>query len=42
MCAHCHMTLMFAHGAQSVKCAVCNFVTAVTPSSMAQAQQPQR
>ena len=42
VCAHCHMTLMFAHGAQSVKCAVCNCVTAVTPSSMAQAQQPQR
>ena len=42
VCAHCHMTLMFAHGAQSVKCAVCNYVTAVTPSSMAQAQQPQR
>ena len=42
VCAQCHMTLMFAHGAQSVKCAVCNYVTAVTPSSTAQTQQPQR
>ena len=28
---------MFAHGAQSVKCAVCNNVTAVTGSSLLQA-----
>ena len=27
VCDGCHITLMFAHGAQSVKCAVCNCVT---------------
>ncbi len=36
ICACCHMTLMFAHGAQSVKCAVCNHVTPVNMSSVIQ------
>ena len=42
ICACCHMTLMFAHGAQSVKCAVCNHVTPVNMSSVVQPQQQQR
>ena len=42
ICACCHMTLMFAHGAQSVKCAVCNHVTPVNMSSVIQPQQQQR
>eukprot|EP00192_Tetraselmis_astigmatica_P025635 CAMPEP_0117665306 /NCGR_PEP_ID=MMETSP0804-20121206/9737_1 /TAXON_ID=1074897 /ORGANISM="Tetraselmis astigmatica, Strain CCMP880" /LENGTH=143 /DNA_ID=CAMNT_0005472705 /DNA_START=779 /DNA_END=1210 /DNA_ORIENTATION=+ len=29
VCGGCHVTLMYAFGAQSVKCALCNFVTSV-------------
>ena len=42
ICACCHMTLMFAHGAQSVKCAVCNHVTPVSMSSVVHPQQQQQ
>jgi LSD1 subclass zinc finger protein len=36
VCLGCHITLMYAYGAQSVKCAVCNTVTpAPVPSSSA-------
>lgn len=34
VCGSCHITLMYAHGAQSVKCAVCQHVTEVTSSNM--------
>ena len=34
-CGLCQITLMYAHGAQSVKCAVCNHVTPVQPSTVA-------
>jgi len=33
ICDLCHITLMYAYGAQSVKCAVCNHVTPTDPSS---------
>ena len=43
VCACCHMTLMYAHGASCVKCAVCNHVTPVSMSSVLHPpQQPQR
>jgi LSD1 subclass zinc finger protein len=42
VCAFCHMTLMYAHGAASVKCAVCNHVTPVTASSLTHAPAPLR
>lgn len=29
-CGGCGMTLMYAYGAQSVKCALCQFVTSIT------------
>ena len=34
VCEGCHITLMYAYGAQSVKCAVCNHVTNVPPSQL--------
>ena len=36
VCDSCSITLMYAHGAQSVKCAVCNHVTPVSASAAAQ------
>jgi LSD1 subclass zinc finger protein len=35
VCGSCSITLMYAHGAQSVKCAVCNHVTPVTGGAAA-------
>ena len=34
VCGCCHITLMYAFGAASVKCAVCNTVTPVNQSTM--------
>lgn len=34
MCDGCKITLMYAYGAQSVKCAVCNSVTHVPPNQL--------
>lgn len=40
VCGNCNITLMYAHGAQSVKCAVCQYVTAVSSSNMFRHGQP--
>ena len=43
VCEGCQITLMYAYGAQSVKCAVCNFVTHVPSCQLrfqAQASSP--
>ncbi len=39
VCQCCQITLMYAHGAQSVKCAVCNNVTPVGQSPGGQTGQ---
>lgn len=39
VCGGCRITLMYAYGAQSVKCAMCNNVTQVPPVRL-QTTQP--
>lgn len=34
MCSGCHVTLMYAYGAHTVKCAVCNAVTPVNSDTI--------
>ena len=40
VCSCCHITLMYAYGAASVKCAVCQTVTPVNPSTTTHSPYP--